>query len=223
MGRGSRQLYDVCRRSQSRLYLILDFGIDIHRVPQLLAIVLDQRVTDRLQVAGDDLIQFVERQVDAVIGDAVLGEVVGADPLAAVAGADQCSCRSSARFSCSSCLLSFVEPRLEDSQGLGEVLVLAFLVLALHDDARLEVRQADGRGGLVDVLPAGAAGVEDVLAIIVRLEVDFDVLRFGHHGHGGRRSVNPALGFGFRHPLHAVAAALVLQLAKDAFAFDRQR
>ena len=39
--------------------------------------------------AGDDGVELVQRQVDAVVGDAVLREVVGADALAAVAGADQ--------------------------------------------------------------------------------------------------------------------------------------
>ena len=129
--------------------------------------------------------------------------------------------RSSARFSCSSCALGFVEPGLEHAQGLGEVLVLALFVLALHDDAGLVVRQADGRGGLVDVLAAGAAGAENVLAIVVGLEVDFDVFGLGHHGHGGGRGVDAALGLGLGHALHAVAAAFVLQLAIDALRLRR--
>ena len=41
------------------------------------------------QGGGDDGVELVERQVDAVVGDAVLREVVGADAVAAVAGADQ--------------------------------------------------------------------------------------------------------------------------------------
>ena len=79
---------------------------------------------------------------------------------------------------------------------------------------------ADGR--FVDVLPAGAAGAEHVLAIIVGLDVDFDVFRLGQHGHRGGRGVDAALGFGLGHALHAMAAAFVLQLAVDAFAFDAQ-
>ena len=38
--------------------------------------------------AGNDLRQLVERQVDAVVGDAALREIVGADAFRAVAGAD---------------------------------------------------------------------------------------------------------------------------------------
>ena len=45
-----------------------------------------QRVDDLAQfVAGDDARQIVERQVDAVVGDAALREIIGADALAAVA------------------------------------------------------------------------------------------------------------------------------------------
>lgn len=40
------------------------------------------------EVALDDLGEVVEGEVDAVIGDAILREVVGADALAAVAGTD---------------------------------------------------------------------------------------------------------------------------------------
>src|SRR5512143_2563779 len=38
-----------------------------------------QRLDQLLQVAIQDLVQPVERQTDAVIGDASLGEIVGAD------------------------------------------------------------------------------------------------------------------------------------------------
>ena len=52
-----------------------------------------QRVDQFAQrFAGDHLRQLVERQVDAVIGDAALREIVGADALGAVAGADLLAC-----------------------------------------------------------------------------------------------------------------------------------
>ena len=47
------------------------------------------------------------------------------------------------------------------------VLVLRPLVLALRHDARRDVREADGRIGLVDVLPAGALGSERLDAQLV--------------------------------------------------------
>ncbi len=178
-----------------------------------------QGVGDRLQVAGDDLVELVERQVDAVVGHAVLREVVGADPLAAVAGADE-ALALGGPLGLLLLQLGIVEAGLQHAERLGLVLVLALFVLALDDDAGLEVREPDGRGGLVDVLAAGAAGAEGVVAVVVGLEIDFDVLRLGQHGHGGGRGVDAALGFGLGHALHAMAAAFVLQLAVDALAFD---
>ena len=47
-----------------------------------------QRIDEFVEVAGDDLGQAVQGQVDAVVGDAALRKIVGADALAAVAGAD---------------------------------------------------------------------------------------------------------------------------------------
>ena len=161
------------------------------------AVVVEQGVDHRLQVAGQDVVELVERQVDAVIGQPVVGKVVGADALAAVAGADQRS-----PFVGPRCVLllplQFVEPRFQHAQGLGEILVLAFFILALHDQARFVMRQPDGGGRFVDVLAAGAAGAENVLAIIVRLDVDFDVFGLGQHGDGGGGGVDAALGFGLR-------------------------
>ena len=113
-----------------------------------------------------------------MVGHPILGEVVGADALAAVARADQ-RFALAGPFFVLRLALGFVQPRFEHAQRLGEVLVLAFFVLALHDDARFQVRQANGRRRLVDVLPAGTAGREDVLAKVVRLQVDFHVLGLG--------------------------------------------
>ena len=55
------------------------------RVAELLTIILDQRVGHRLQIAGNDLIKLIERQPDAVVGYPIIGEIIGANPLAAVA------------------------------------------------------------------------------------------------------------------------------------------
>src|SRR5699024_9391908 len=51
---------------------------------------VDQRLDNLVQAAAvHHLAELVQRQVDAVIGDATLGVVVGANPLAAIAGTDQ--------------------------------------------------------------------------------------------------------------------------------------
>ncbi len=73
------------------------------------------------------------------------------------------------------------------------------------------MHDAHGGGHLVHVLPARAAGVEDVHAQVVRLDVHVHFVRFRQHGDRGRGGVYAALGLGYGHALHAVDAALVLQ------------
>ncbi len=74
-----------------------------------------------------------------MVGQAVVREVVGANPLAAVAGADECA--ALVRPLVVLLLpLEFIEPRLENSQGLREILVLTLFILALHDQPGLVMR-----------------------------------------------------------------------------------
>src|SRR5580700_8794149 len=47
-----------------------------------------QRVDHRVEIAADDLVEVVGLVAHAVVGDAVLREVVGADPLGPVHGPD---------------------------------------------------------------------------------------------------------------------------------------
>src|SRR5262249_20348260 len=55
----------------------------------LLLVVVHQGADQLAEVAGDDGIELVQVEIDAVIRYAVLGKIVSADTLAAVAGADQ--------------------------------------------------------------------------------------------------------------------------------------
>ncbi len=49
----------------------------------------DQRIDDLAQpIAGQNLVEVVEREVDAVVGDATLREIVSADALGAVSLTD---------------------------------------------------------------------------------------------------------------------------------------
>src|SRR5262245_21901173 len=122
----------------------------------LLLVEVHQGPGQLVEVAGDDGVELVEVEVDAVVGDAVLREVVGADALAAVAGADLAAALLGA-LAVQRLLLPLVQPATQDAQGPVVVLVLAALVLAL--DLQLLRRaalvpDADGALGLVDVLAA---------------------------------------------------------------------
>src|SRR5262245_5636906 len=58
------------------------FSAGIGQQPRL--VIGDQRVDDLVELAQHHAIELVERQVDAVIGDAPLREIVGADALGTV-------------------------------------------------------------------------------------------------------------------------------------------
>ena len=68
-----------------------------------------------------------------------------------------------------------VQPRPQHLHGRIAVAVLRTLVLARHDDAGRQVRDADGRVGDVHVLPSGAAGPigVDPQILVVDIHVDF--------------------------------------------------
>src|SRR5918998_1842444 len=105
--------------------------------------------------------------------------------------------------------LEFEEPRPEDPHGHLTVLVLAALVLALRHDARREVRDPDGRIGLVDVLTAGPRGPVGIYLEIFLLDLDLDGLADdGRDGDGGETGVPPRAGVERADPDETVHPAL---------------
>ncbi len=69
------------------------------------------------------------------------------------------------------------QARLQDLHRRIPVAMLRPLVLARYDDARRQVRQADGRIRDVDVLAAGAARAIGVDAEVFFRDLDVDVVR----------------------------------------------
>src|SRR3546814_6250594 len=92
--------------------------------------------------------------VDAVIGDAALREIVGADAFRAVARADHRAARARA-FGVQALAFGLVEPGAQDAERLGLVLVLRFLVLLDDDEAGGQMGDAHRRIGGVDRLADG--------------------------------------------------------------------
>ena len=157
---------------------------------------------------GHDLIELVERQVDAVIGHAALREVVGADALRAVARAHLRRARWPA-FLCA-LPLDVVKPGLEHLQRDLAVAVLRFLRRGHHDPGG-KMGDAHRRIGGVHVLPAGARGAHRVDAQVVGSISISTSSRLGQHRHRRRRGVDAPARFGLRHPLHPVHAGFELQ------------
>src|SRR6476659_1113201 len=129
---------------------------------ELVSLVLGgERRGDLRKVAVHDGIDLVQRKVDAVVGDAALREVVGADAVGAVARADEpLPLGGLLRLLLAHLLV--LDARGEHAPGLLAVLVLAPRVLAFDHDAGGRVRVAHRRIGLVHVLAAGAARAERV-------------------------------------------------------------
>src|SRR4029079_14340583 len=129
---------------------------------------------DRLQVAVEYLVEVVGLVARAVVGDAVLREVVGADPLGPVDGPDLAA-PGVAGGRVRLLLRLAEEPGAEDAQRLLLVLELALLVLAADHDAGGQVGDAHGGVGGVDALATRAAASEDVDAQVVLVDLDVDL------------------------------------------------
>ena len=121
----------------------------------------NQGVGDFFQVAVHHKIQLVQGEVDAVVGHAALGVVVGADAFAAVAAADK-GFAFGGFFGLGFAFLRVVQAGGKDFHCLRLVGVLAAAVLALDHHACGQVGDADGGVGFVDVLTARAGSAEDV-------------------------------------------------------------
>src|SRR6266446_2072525 len=120
----------------------------------------------------------MERQADAVIGYAVLREIVGADFFGAVAGFDLSTAFGGER-GLALLLLLFVEARAKNTHGLRAILNLRFFVLLGNDEPAGNVRDAHGGIGGVDGLAARAGRTERINAQIFRFDLDVDFVGFG--------------------------------------------
>ena len=140
---------------------------------------------------------------DAVVGDPVLGIIVGADLFRAFTGPNL---GAAVRFDLGPALLLFqlIQAGAENAQGAHFVLELGALVLTGHDHSRGLVVQPYRRGVLLHILPAGTGGTIDLDLDIAFGDLDLDLIHFGHDRNGGCGSVNASLCFGGRDTLHTM-------------------
>src|SRR4051794_17203187 len=95
---------------------------------------IDERLHDGVEVTVEDLVEVVGLEAHAMVADAVLREVIGADPLAAVHGPHLRTAHRG-RLGISGLLRSGEQPGPQDAHRALLVLQLALLVLARDDDA----------------------------------------------------------------------------------------
>src|SRR5215207_6813735 len=189
--------------------------------PAALLLVL-QRRGELVELALEQLVEVVRRELDPVVGHAPLGEVVRADLLGPLAGPDL----GRARRRLLRLLLGqlgLVEPRAQHLHRALAVLQLRLLVLHRDDDARRLVRDPHRRVGRVDRLAAGPGRPVDVDLEVVRVDLHVDLLGLRQHRDGRRRGVDPALRLRLGHALDAVRAALELEHGVGAVAAHLER
>src|SRR5437667_196533 len=115
-------------------------------------------------------------------------------------------------------LRQLVEPRFENSHRRVAVAKLRALVLALDDDARRQVRDADGRVGGVDPLAAGTGGAEDVHPDLILPQVHLHVVHLRHDRDRREARLPAARGVERRDPDEPVNARLALEGAVGVLA-----
>src|SRR6201999_4120192 len=152
-----------------------------------------------------------------MIGDASLREIVSADALRAVAGADFFlavgrACRVLALA------LGVVNARAQDVHRRGAVFVLRAAVLHHDHNAGRDMGDADRRFRFVDVLTAGALRAHGLDPQVIVLDVDIDILDFRQHRNRRRRSVNAPLRLGIGYALYPVYAGFEFELREGAAA-----
>src|SRR5438034_9500082 len=110
----------------------------------------------------------MQGEPDAVVGHAVLGKIVGADLLAAVARSDL-RLALLGDFAVLPLFFGVHDSGTEVSHCLVAIFKLRALVLTRDDDSGRDVRDADGRVSCIDALSAGSRGTEGIDLQIIRI------------------------------------------------------
>src|SRR6185312_7131827 len=164
----------------------------------------------RLKFPVHDLLQLMHGQADAMVGDAILGKIVGADFFAAVTGAHH----GLALFGQRILLLlyfHFIKARSQHTHSLFAVFDLRLLVLATHHRVGGNMGDAHSGIGRVHRLTARTRGAERINAQIFGFDLDVHIFSFRQDRDGDGGSVNASLGLGFWNALHAMHATLIFQ------------
>src|SRR6266516_1241925 len=173
-----------------------------------------QGVDQIVEVAVQHLREVVNRVMDAVVGHAILGEVVGTDFLRSVTGTHLgAALAGPGGFLLGDHLIE--QARAQHLECPDLVLQLALLVLALNHEIRGQVGDAHGAVGRVDALAARSLRAEDVDPEVLVFDLHVDLLRFGKHRHRRGRRVLAPLPFRDRYALHPVDARFVPQRPVD--------
>jgi len=119
-----------------------------------------------------------------MVGKAVLGKIISADALRAVAGADH-SFAGLGTGGMFFGLQFFINPAAQNTPGFGPIFMLTLFILHTHRDTGGQMFQLDRGIDFIDVLAARTAGACYMLDNVVGLDIDFDFLGLGQNRHRG--------------------------------------
>lgn len=122
----------------------------------------------------------------------------------------------------------FIQAAAKHLEGNLFVHDLGTLILTLNDDPRFKVGNSNRAVGLIDVLASRSPGPVGIEAIILRLQVDLDLIIDDRRGvHAGKGGVSSFLGIEGADPHQAVNSRLPFQISEavrpgdfDGSAFD---
>ena len=137
-----------------------------------------------------------------MVGDSVVGPVVGPDFVAKVA---------MSHLVFANCLFlrkvlrmeNLVHFKSEAFDTLSFVCILVPRLLTLSHKAGGQVGRATGGISFVNMLSAGALGTVRINSDLLHIKVKFS-RHFGHHNHNCSAAMNAAGLLSLRHPLHLV-------------------
>ena len=162
------------------------------------------------EVATQHAVNIKLVESDAVIGDAVLWTVVGANLFTPVASANQ---RLSRNGVCAalSLLFSGEKAAAQDRHPFLFIAQLAALVLHLHHRAARDVRDAHRRVSGVDPLSSVSGCALNINTNVTFRDHKVDRLSNGEHDHRCGARVNAPRGFGCGDALNAMHSRLPLE------------
>jgi hypothetical protein len=134
----------------------------------------DQGFNDFVQFSVQNLLKVVKTQIDPVVGDSVLGKIVGANLFRPLTAAYLHPPFFVYTFGLLS-LLHVKQPGPKYCHGLHPIPYLRPFILAGSHYAGGQVRETDCRTYFIHILPAGTSGVEKFHFEIVRTNVELDL------------------------------------------------
>jgi hypothetical protein len=163
--------------------------------------------------------KIVGGEADAMVGETILGKIIGTDLFVTFACADLFTAGGvDATLFFGPFFLE--EPCGKNFHGVGAIFNLGATILATDNEACGNVHDLDGGIGGVNALASWTARAADFDAYFVGPNMELHFFGFGEDGDGGGGGMNAALGFGGGNALDSMDAAFLAHGGEDGWAAE---